>query len=491
MRRFVVPRPALVVALLLGVGRLTSAFGDGDIHRVNHIIVIMQEGHSFDNYFGALAYVPGGGYHNGNGVCEANDHSCVDGLTCVADGAGGISCVNQNANVDGTVASSFHAALRCVTPALDPSWFHTHLELNFLHPSRTSNPLNDGFLLANTWLAQPASGLQDATVDDAMAFYNQNDLPFYYDLAQKFAIEDRYFASVAGPSFPNRSYLLAATSFGHLTSNDALPPPGGYKPITRTIFDLLNLNGVSWANYFQDAPQGSSFLPFSQTWADPHFLPLSTFMAQAAGATGAGGLPQVSFVDPNFGFASQALENDERAPTDVQRGQAFVSQGLNAVRNGPFWRDSVISLIYDEHGGFYDHAAPPPASQGGAPSPDGLAPGQCADLSSPPISQEPGWGAECWENPFTANDSSVLEAESLCALLAVNPTGPYPAWCVNFDRLGVRVPFLAISPFSKPHYVGHALGDHTSILAFIEARFCSLRDKTRCILRPGIKTPIR
>jgi phospholipase C len=294
------------LSFLVGVAGLSSAFGDGDIHKVNHVIVIMQGGHSFDNYFGALAYVPSGPYHNGNGACEPSDHSCVDGLSCAPDGLGGINCTNQNPNVDGTTAFAFHPGLRCVVPALDPSWFHTHLELNFLHPNRASAPLNDGFLLANTLMGQAGSGLENATPNGAMAFYNQNDLPFYYDLAQKFAIEDRYFASVAGPSFPNRSYLLAATSFGHLTSNDALPPPGGYKPMTGTIFDLLNLNGISWANYFQDGPQGSSFLPFSQTWVDPHFLPLATFMAQAAGSSGVEDLPQVSFVDPNFGLAGIA-----------------------------------------------------------------------------------------------------------------------------------------------------------------------------------------
>jgi phospholipase C len=358
MRWFAVLWPVLIVALLVGVAGLGSAFGDGDIHKVDHVIVIMQGGHSFDNYFGALAYVPGGPYHNGNGTCGTNDHSCVDGLTCGPDGLGGINCTNQNANIDGTTAFAFHSGLRCVVPALDPSWFHTHLEINFLHPNRVSVPLNDGFLLANTLIGHAGSGLENPTPNGAMAFYNQNDLPFYYDLAQKFAIEDRYFASVAGPSFPNRSYLLAATSFGHLSSNDALPPPGGYKPITGTIFDLLNLNGISWANYYQDGPQGSSFLPFSQTWVDPHFLPLDTFMAQAAGSAGAGDLPQVSFVDPNFGLAGQTSENDERPPTDIQRGQAFVSQAVSAVRNGPYWQDSVIFLIYDEHGGFYDHAFP-------------------------------------------------------------------------------------------------------------------------------------
>jgi phospholipase C len=472
IRRFEIPRAVLVLAILLGSCQWNPAFADGDINKVNHVIVLMQGGHSFDNYFGALPYAPGSPYHNGNGACDPNDHSCVDGLTCTQDAVGNLNCSNQNVAVDGSIAFSFHQSQRCVAPANDPSWYYTHLELNFRHPDRTSMPRNNGFLLASS-LTQLIGGIPSSPDVWAMAFYDQNELPFYYDLAQKFAIEDTYFASVAGPSFPNHSYLLAATSFGHLTTNDRFPPPGGYKPITGTIFDLLNANGISWANYFQDVPQGGSFLPFNQTFADPHFLPLATFLTEAAGAAGAEPLPQVSFLDPNFGLADQGSENDERPPTDIQRGQAFVSKALTAIRSGPYWRDSVIFIMYDQHGGFYDHALPPPAPQGGAQNPDGLPPGQCADLSDPPLSRTPGLGAECMLNPFTANDSTVVEAESLCDMLAVDPTGPYPPWCMNFDHLGLRVPLLIVSPFSKPHYVGHTIGDHTSILAFIEKRFLS------------------
>src|SRR5207302_6651602 len=120
--------------------------------------------------------------------------------------------------------------------------------------------------------------------------------------AQKFAIDDRYFASLLGPTFPNRSYLMAATSFGHVTSADTFPPPGGYKPITGTIFDLLTQNGVSWADYFQDAPQGASFLPFSLQGADPHFIPMVVFLGQAAGILIIGAFLRVSFGDANFGL---------------------------------------------------------------------------------------------------------------------------------------------------------------------------------------------
>src|SRR5262249_31493756 len=180
--------------------------------------------------------------------------------------------------------------------------------------------------------------------------------------AQNFAISDRFFASVLGPTFPNRSFLAAATSFGHLTTSDTLPPGDGYLPITGTIFDLLEQNNGSWADYFQEVPQGGGFRPFCPTKVDPHCFPLPLFLAQAGGAPGVGELPTVSFVDPNFGFFSATSENDEHPPTDIQRGQAFVSQVINAVRNGPHWSDSVIFIVYDEHGGFYDHVPPPRAA---------------------------------------------------------------------------------------------------------------------------------
>jgi phospholipase C len=104
-------------------------------------------------------------------------------------------------------------------------------------------------------------------------------------------------------------------------------------------------------------------------------------------------------------------------------------------------------------------------------TPDGINPGQCADLSNPPASLQPGGGAECSANPFSTTDTSVKDAELLCPDLANDPTGPYPAHCSNFNQLGFRVPLIAISPFTKPHYVSHAQGDHTSLLAFIETRF--------------------
>jgi len=466
----------LLCAAIIGI----PAHAEGNPHKVKHIIVIMQENHSFDNYLGALAYAPGSPYHSPrredgddhDGGCRKDDHSCVDGLSCSVDKAGNFTCRNSNGDDDGSTVLAFHDSRRCVAPDLDHGWANTHREANFNNPNDTLfQGLMDGFVRINDKTEQIDKG-ENATEDQTMAFYNQNEIPFYYDLAQKFAINDRYFAPVLGPTFPNRSYLMAATSFGHLTTSDSFPPPGsgGYKPITGTIFDLLEKHNVTWADYFQDVPQGGSFRSFPAP-LDPHFLPLPVFLGQIAGNPALPPLPAVSFVDPNLGVLGIKNENDEHPPTDIQRGQAFVSRVVNAVRNSKFWEDSIIIFTYDEHGGFYDHVQPPRARQGNAPNPDGINPGQCADLSNPPLSLQPGKGAECSTNLLSRTDNSVADAADLCPQFAANPTGPFPAACANFDQYGIRVPFMAISAFSKPSYVSHTVGDHTSILALIEDVF--------------------
>jgi phospholipase C len=476
---------ALVPALTLLPPAL-AAEPEG-LGKVNHIVVVMQENHSFDNYFGVLAYAPGSPYHpppssaaatgkeSGGAGCAPDDHLCVDGLTCAPDPAGGLVCSESNLDDDGTLVHPFHATRRCTVPDLDHSWFGTHAELNFSSPADSLiTPLNDGFVRVNDLTEQPDHGTEGVFEDETMAFFDQTDLPFYYELAEQFALGDRYFASVPGPTFPNRAYLMAGTSFGHLTTNDELPPMGGYKPVNGTIFDLLDAHGVTWADYYQNLPQGFSFRPFFGASRDPHFQPLSRFMKQAAGARTLPPLPQVVFVDPNFGpTVLFPRENDEHPPTDIQRGQAFVSRVLNALRRGPHWRDTIVLLTYDEHGGFHDHVAPPRAPQGEARTPDGIAPGQCADLSNPPASLLPGGVRHCATNLLSRTDTSVADAEALCPALSADPTGPYPDECPAFDQLGVRVPLLAISPFAKPHYVSHAVADHASILALIERRFLS------------------
>lgn len=426
-----------------------EAHADGDLRKVNHVVVIMMENHSFDNYFGALPYASHGPYHRCKGRVEG-DHRCVDGLTCTGSGSS-LNCTNSNPDENGNPVSSFHDPRLCTGSDMDHGWVGSHFEANWMSPISTivSTP-NNGFILRNDVSfpdVQP-------TDHDTMGYYTGDDLPFYYGLAETFGIDDRYFCSLIGPTFPNRAYLIAATSFGHVSTSEDIPPiPAGYRPITGTIYDLLDKYGVSWIDYYSDVPTSIDARPFLSN----NLAPITQFATDAA----AGNLPQVAYVDPNFGFLVPADESDEHPPSDIRKGQYLISQIVAAVRNSPSWKDTVIFITYDEHGGTYDHVPPPRARQAGALNPDGISPGQCADLSNPPESELPGGGYNC-----AASQGAVAE---LCP--DFTPTGPFPRDCPNFNQYGFRVPLIAVSPFSKRHYVSHTVGDHTSIDAFIEKRF--------------------
>jgi phospholipase C len=449
-------RPILVPILLSTIAIASihphPARADGDLGRVNHVVFMMQENRSFDNYFGALPYVAGGPYHPCGGKNHQNDHRCVDGLTCTAGSDGELACSNFNLNAQGEKVFAFHNRLICGRSGLDHGWVESHHEANWLHPESTfrSSP-NDGFVRQN----ESDNPHQDVD-PETIGFFTQDELPFYYELAQTFAIDDSYHASVIGPTLPNRLYFMAATSFGHTTTGEAIPPiPAGYRPITGTLLDLMDEHNVSWMSYYSDLPATAYLRPF----LSPHLAPISRFASDLA----AGHLADVTYVDPDFGIFNGATESDEAPPNSIRRGQHFVAQNVAAIRKSQFWQDTIIVITYDEHGGCYDHVRPPRARQHGKRTPDGIAPGQCADLSNPPASEERGGGAHC--------DESMDDAAATCSRFT--PTGRYPASCPNFNQYGFRVPFIVVSPFAKPQYVSHMLADHTSLVALVEKRFMS------------------
>jgi phospholipase C len=328
---------------------------------IDHIVVLMQENHSFDNYFGRL---------------PAAGHPHVDGLPARA----------SNPDGNGGSVQAFHQQSYC-TADTDHSWTGSHIEFD--------QGRNDKFVTQN-----------NPDGERAIGYYDQTDLPLYYALATTFAIGDRYFCSVLGPTFPNRSYSLAATSFGHIR-NDL----GGFG--TSSIFNLLDTYGVSWKVYFNDLPYAALLFGVNH-----NLTPFSAFLADASD----GNLPQVSFIDATMGLAGRA-ELDEHPPANIQQGEQFAAQVVEAVLSSPNWPTSALFITYDEHGGFYDHVPPPPACP-----PDDIAP-------------------------------------------MLDPSDPESDFPARFDRYGFRVPFLVVSPYARPGFVSHTIYDHTSILRFIETRF--------------------
>jgi len=323
--------------------------------------LMMQENRSFDNYFGRL---------------PASGHRGVDGLPADA----------SNPDGSGGRVSSFHADRYC-TADTDHSWTGSHNEFD--------QGRNDGFVTQN-----------NPDGERAMGYYDQTDLTLYYALADSFAIGDRYFCSVLGPTFPNRSYLLAATSFGHIR-NDL----GGFG--NRSIFDTLDAHSVAWKVYFNDLPYAALLVGVNR-----NLVTFANFLSDAA----AGTLPQVSFVDAAMGLAGRP-ELDEHPPANIQQGEQFAAQVVEALLNSPNWPRTALFITYDEHGGFYDHVPPPSAC-----APDDIAP-------------------------------------------MLDPTDPSSDFPASFDRYGFRVPLLVVSPYARPGFVSHTIYDHTSILRFIETRF--------------------
>jgi phospholipase C len=126
------------------------------LRKVNHIILLMQENHSFDNYLGVLALASGSPYHGGD--CAPSDHSCVDGLSCTGNAKSGYRCTNSNLDDDGSTVFPFHATDFCVNTDVNHSWVGTHQEINFNNPNDglVSSP-NDGFVLVNDATNQPDS----------------------------------------------------------------------------------------------------------------------------------------------------------------------------------------------------------------------------------------------------------------------------------------------------------------------------------------------
>jgi phospholipase C len=279
--------------------------------QIEHIVVYMQENHSYDSYFGTLR--------------------CADGYTMRR----GVP-IDSNPDPSGDPVRVFHASETCQPGrGVSQSWTSTHRQID---GGRMDGFLADGNL-------------------NAMKYWDGRDLPFYWSLAQTFVLCDRWFASAPAQTFPNRMYLQAGTC-QDLVSTDVArvaampPPPNG------TIWDKCNAFGIPWRDYVWDLPDIALFPQLWSANADK-VRPFTQFLADCR----AGTLPSVSIVSP--GAARYSEEN----PADVQLGEAYSASIVNAVMQSPAWPKTVLLFMYDEHGGYYDHVPPPRAVP-----PDDIAP---------------------------------------------------------------------------------------------------------------------
>jgi phospholipase C len=389
------------------------------IHKIRHVVIIMQENRSFDSYFGTY---PG-----------------ADGIPGLAGNPGTIPCVPDP------------AAGQCVQP------YHDTSLLNRGGPHGLQNSRADidggrmdgfvgqaeqaGVCAPNDPSCGQSCPQGAAHCTDVMGYHTAAEIPNYWTYARDFVLQDHMFASVDSWSLPEHLYEVSgwsaicrnplapmscrndpATSslprdFGppSLRALDARKPPPRYA--WTDITWLLHRDGVSWAYYIKSGAQPDcsndaaiTCTPKPQSFRTPGIwnpLPnftdvrqdhqrrnirsLHTFLGDAA----TGSLPAVSWIAPNDYYS-------EHPPNLINHGQSYVTHLINAIMRSPDWKSTAIFLSWDDWGGFYDHVVPPQA---------------------------------------------------------------------DINGYGLRVPGLVISPYARHGYIDHQILSHDAYLKFIEDDF--------------------
>ncbi len=262
---------------------------------IENIVVLCMENRSFDHYLGAL--------------------QMLEGKEVL-----GLLGNESNPDPNGNIIQVFN--LMNFTPADPPhDWDACHAQFN--------GGKNDGFVIAHAGDSQ----------NDVMGYHVRSQIPITYALSDAAAICHRYFASVMGPTWPNRFYLHGGTSQGQKSNL----PEFGFD----SIWDLLEDAKIPAKNYYHDIAWCSgAFFKVGGTAG------IEEFFADAA----AGTLPPFSIIDPQF-FGAGA--NDDHPDHDIQLGQALISSVFTALAKSPQWDKCLFVLTYDEHGGFFDHIVPP------------------------------------------------------------------------------------------------------------------------------------
>ena len=354
-----------------GVSRASFALVAADaaaanLRKIDNIVVLLLENRSFDHMLGYLKLEG-----------SRND---VDGLTP------GLS------NSDGQKNYAIHH--------LDHTAFKSNQD-----PCHSGQCVadqlanNNGGFVKNYVKTHP----KDPERDLVMGYYNNNELPTYDYLAAEFTLCDRWFASVPGATWPNRLYAVTGRASGS-KDNKTIP-----------IYNLpafvrhLDAQKVTWG-WYSDNFFGSTLNLTDSKYRSRSNYNSDDFYQQAAD----GSLPSVCWIDPIFIDTAGAIAaNDDHPPADIRHGQELVLNIYHALVSNPAqWQKTLLVIVYDEHGGLYDHV-PPPAAE---------------------------------------DDSAI------------------------FQSYGARVPAILVSPWVARRKVVSTLFDHTSILKTILLRFCSKAD---------------
>ena len=473
----------------------TAATSAG-VNAIQHVIFMLQENHTFDNYFGMLnPYRKKNGWNIGQ-----------DGKTYNVDGIDD-KLKFSNEDDEGVVYTPYKLTTTCIDDATS-AWLESYGDVN-RYDFLTTRPIKmDGFVHDAEGFAKDCAksgtcsgSFTDLTGERAMGYYDQTFLNYYYYMASQFALSNRWFSPMSSKSIPNR----IATMTGGTTQGLVLDPGADDKLEQLnipTLFESLDKAKVSWKIYYtvtegyclNDDDCGHSknayypdttFSYFTYSYQYLHGNPTGKCAAPTVPSSVVGDASNSFCIDPNhiapladyytdltngtlpsFSFIEAGYANNDEHPGSGQSilsGQAQVAKVVNSFMESPEWKDSVFFLSYDEGGGPFDHVPPVP---GYSNINTDASLGKIPDIST--ISVQPDSYFPCV--PVGG------KATTHCDLSASSP-GAHAGDAAKAHgfgaQLGFRLPNMVISPYTRRHYVSNIPMDHTAVIKFVENRFIS------------------
>jgi phospholipase C len=347
----------------------------------HHVVVVAFENRSFDHMLG---FTPPGGALTGQEFNPVNPADPNSERVPVTRQAGPITSVDPNHSLEAVNEQVFGASVGQPDPA----------------------PM-DGFV--SSYIKNVGGDVSQGKA--IMDCHTPESIPVLAGLAKSYRVCTRWFSSVPGQTWPNRFFMHAATSRG-LVTNDPLDEDA------HTIFDRLD-GKQTWRIYAGDIPQCLAIERLAARFvleqvkppADRHFHTLAQYFNDLSQGT----LPAYSFIEPQYFNTPLGQATDEHPPHDIHLGEALLGHIYNSLLASNYWQDSLLLVLFDEHGGFFDTVSPPR----NVPAPDGFA--------------------------------------------ATQPV-------FDFTRLGPRVPAVLVSPWVEPG-VDATQYEHASIPATLNALF--------------------